>query len=1248
MNTGCLSFFTPNHLSHAKQWLLKGSQFTLVCVACLVEIIENKNEPSIRKTKTLQELLKLVSNGAVLTLLAENENVLSHLLKCLWELMENEDGKLTQHITVVEILYQLCCALKSELFVEKVVEKLASKLVSTENVKKVSPQLNLLGKLIQNIPALAGNLIRSRISVVSYLGKWTSYPDEGTRSSLFFILTHFYRYPEYCAEIPWEITDLVFRECCEVLTTATSKELQINSIALLQSLTAKINSSSMSKAITTNKVLVITCLKKAFLSTVDLVQTIAIGCLNNLVEFDESIISTDLPGFIFEVFNSKSDTLLSLGLQSVCRFLDNKQMYTKGHVVYGFDVMLSALLAATDNKNMKVLRQGFEVLRNIFEKCPQELVFISSQDVLKKCLEVITKGLSTCDDTVVLRATSCLGVVLDGRHYGCDVPYGQLRDLIELVVRRLEKVCHSSGHWNRVENKDLKSSTIAAILEVVNKSLELVIRGRSKPPSIEILLACTVESIMQELEEFFNTLLNLCDQICIPNVISNLRNLHDTSAPETFFNVLDKLLHTCSGDAKGMAKKFVSSCFIRIALETKAQHFGKMSSTSVQEAINEFLETICCLLLPNDMREYAKNLLSSSLQRVNGTAQELLQVLKQNNSQDEALKTTQGCILILFNLAYSNGDRLTPRAQLLHALSTFLVLNPTCHFDSSMVILRCLTQLYITELHRGRLDGSPLHVNAQRILAEGLLRNMESLSVLYFHDIALLEWAVVFQDLDPDPRKEIMELWFSHGCETDIKEQEMTFSRRKVDENPKILLMLVSILRTADVHAQNSLLEVIQHVLQSCNVEIVKQVLPDLKQALQKLFLNQAVEPLPNPNMESILQLLCLLVTTCVTEPLDEDCIKLVYHVVNFLTHHANSSRLCVKCLNFLNACIIQDTKHGSDKVLSFLLNHQEYNSFLEKVIHSYQNFTELESTQQSPSLAAVLLSISHLLHLQNVFGISTKNIVTIKIEAVLQLLCHSSNPLLQFAANVFWESVLKCLESSRLFHSNVVLLSEENTACGASSSEGNTTQDSRSERKLTKVHLRMILVYLQNSLLHVNMLVKLTSLRCLEALFSLEEHARDLIQDPWNMFMLRECKDFSSPTTLGCTMRLYSLFLHHKRSKSFTIELPIKDLIKAVLEQSDCEESAKANPMPDLYLSALPRFFSEVIQYNPDLMMDADKSKLKNHVKQLVESYHRSKDEKHEGRFVFLQEMLVHDEIIQGTTKNIPNSLNELLARLE
>ena len=179
-------------------------------------------------------------------------------------------------------------------------------------------------------------------------------------------------------------------------------------------------------------------------------------------------------------------------------------------------------------------------------------------------------------------------------------------------------------------------------------------------------------------------------------------------------------------------------------------------------------------------------------------------------------------------------------------------------------------------------------------------------------------------------------------------------------------------------------------------------------------------------------------------------------------------------------------------------------------------------------------------------------------------------------------------------------------------------------------------------------MLVKLTALRCLEALFSLEEHAGDLIQNPWNITMLRECKDLSSRTNLGFTMRLYSLFLHHKRVKSLTIELPVKDLIKAVLEQSDYEEYAKENASTDLlYLSALPRFFSEIIQCDADVMTGEEKSMLKDHVKQLVDNCHRNKDGERGRRFIHLQDMLVHDDLIHGKM-NMQNSLNELLAKLE
>ena len=797
---------------------------------------------------------------------------------------------------------------------------------------------------------------------------------------------------------------------------------------------------------------------------------------------------------------------------------------------------------------------------------------------------------------------------------------------------------------------DLRSSTISAILKVINKSLDLVISGRSEPPSIEALLTSTEGSLIQQLEEFFNSLLNLCDQICIPNIISKLRNFYETTIPEIFFNILNKLLQTCHGDSKEMGTKFASSCFIRIALETKAQHLGKSSSSGVQEAVNGFLATISLCLLPNDMREYAKNILSSFLQRVNGTALELLQVLKQSNSHDETLRNTQECILILFHLAYSNCDRLTPRNQLLNALSTFLVLNPTCFCESSMVFTHCLTQLYIRELHReGKcLGSSTVQVNAQRILAQGFLRNINNLSVLYLHDLSLLEWTVVFPDIDPDVRKEIIMLWFSYGGNKHTTEHEISFWKKMVNENPRTLLMLVSILSTADVHSKGAVLEVIQHVLQSCNMDVMQQALKELKLAMQKLFLNQAVQPLANENMKSIIKLLCLLVTTCSTKALDEDDIKLVYHIVNFLTHLASSSdprsELYVQCLNFLNACVVQDTNSNSDKVLVFLLNHLEYTNFLEKTIQSFQSHRELDDLKQSSVLSTVLLSIAQLLRLQNSFGIASKNVISIKIEAVLPWLSYSSSPSLQLAANIFWESVIRCLQSVNTV--DPVLVFEETT--DTSTTEESVNEIDRSRKKISKVYLRMILVYLQNALFHVNMLIKLTALRCMEALFSWQEHNDDLIQDPWNISMLREIKDLSTPTSLGITMRIYSLFLRYKRLKSLRLEIPIKDVTESVLEQTDVEVNDKVHSIPELYLSVLPKFFREIILYDSDMISKAEKLKLKDYADFLLENYQRRKnDEEHGSRFVYLQEMLVYDELIQGRM-NIQGSLNELVTILD
>lgn len=455
LDTGCLSYFTSNHDKHDEQWLQKGSQLTLVCFACFVEIIENKNEPSIRKTRIVHELLNLISTGNILNILKTNDSVIFHLLNCLWELIDLDENNASQNMTVVEIICQLCCSLKSEAFLGKVMEYLSQKITAAENIKNVSPQLDLLGKLLQKIPGLAKNVVRHRQNIITCLAKGLDSHEERIQSSLFFIITHFYRDEDCHSAIPVTTTETIFRECCEALTNATSKELQINSVALLQSLTIAENLPKSSQTLAENIQRAIISLKKAFLSKDDLVKSLAIGCLDNLVVYDESIIDSDLTGFLFEVFTTKSESLLSLGFQCVSKMVEKKRLYTKGHVIYGFETVVSALMMVCENKNSKLVKQGSSVLTKIFANCPVELSLISSNKVLLQCLDVINRGLCSSDDAVFLQACRCFSSFLERRHFACDVPYSRLMALIEPLVERLRKSCTRTGHWNHAENKGI-------------------------------------------------------------------------------------------------------------------------------------------------------------------------------------------------------------------------------------------------------------------------------------------------------------------------------------------------------------------------------------------------------------------------------------------------------------------------------------------------------------------------------------------------------------------------------------------------------------------------------------------------------------------------------------------------------------------------------------------------------------------------------------------------------------------------
>lgn len=776
-------------------------------------------------------------------------------------------------------------------------------------------------------------------------------------------------------------------------------------------------------------------------------------------------------------------------------------------------------------------------------------------------------------------------------------------------------------------------------MEVISKSLDLAIYARSQPPSLESLLAST-EDDKKEVDQFVDKLLQLCDQVCIPNVVANLRKLDGViNISEKFFEILNKLLSMCPMKSKEMSKKFVASCFIRIALDTKGQYVGKSSFSSLQQVVNSFLEIVSYNLFAPDLQQNLKLLFRSSLNNVNGTTQELLKLLEQNNSGDETLRNTQECIVILFHLAYQNGDRLVTSSQLLHALNTFLVLNPLC-YEQSGFIPRCLTQLFISELNRAayHVENSPFLSHAQQIMAEGISKYVDNLNVVYFHDLAFVEWIVKVKDINPSLRNEVLELWFNHSGGNDFDAKEMELWKELVDRFPSILLNLASIVGRCEEHAQNAVLTVVRHVLSTCNHECqeLKTITTEMKFALQQLFLNQAVEPLSDRNLESFLKLLCLLVTSRPKAPLDEEFMKLVYHVVNLLKRPHNSDRLCIECLNFLNASVVKDTKSRSDQVLAFLLRHHGYKRFLENVIDSFHEATDLESSSQNTLLAAVLVSISYLTRFQNEFNVFSEHALEIRTEAVLPLLSYTRSSLLQFAANLFWASILQSGES----FTNVSRTTEIK--------ELHLMNNSR--QKLSKLHLRMILVWLQNSLLQTNLLVQMSAVTCFEALLSFGQNGRAILQEPWNRAILREVKDSTSPDSLSpVCLQLYSLFLHHKRTEGLVLDFPVTGLLRITLEKF-WEYEAKSNPNHEKWLSACAKFFGEIIQCRPDAMTAMEMSKLRSHVELLIDSYNENEATLRQNGedVIYVQELLIHEEVIQEKRNDPLKILKELLVLLK
>uniref|UniRef100_A0A4W3HR18 Uncharacterized protein n=1 Tax=Callorhinchus milii TaxID=7868 RepID=A0A4W3HR18_CALMI len=161
------------HSRHDGRWVLRlgedagpgqtgaGQQRRQLCVACVIEILEQTAVSVVRKKHALSCFCDVLTRfpSAVLELLAIDTRVCTHFIVTLLGTLQSVEDHITLDL-VIEVLVSLVVELKSEQFVCCVFEECQNQLSQKNSMRRSLPVFTLLGKLLFSIPVLATKMIQ--------------------------------------------------------------------------------------------------------------------------------------------------------------------------------------------------------------------------------------------------------------------------------------------------------------------------------------------------------------------------------------------------------------------------------------------------------------------------------------------------------------------------------------------------------------------------------------------------------------------------------------------------------------------------------------------------------------------------------------------------------------------------------------------------------------------------------------------------------------------------------------------------------------------------------------------------------------------------------------------------------------------------------------------------------------------------------------------------------------------------------
>ncbi|XP_077940747.1 meiosis inhibitor protein 1 isoform X2 [Gasterosteus aculeatus] len=810
-------FYDKIHFRHDPKWSGRlgpaegGGQ--MLCVACVIEMIESEDISSARKSFALIGILQVLrcSPGALRELLRQDSSVSLRFTASLLGMLHTVEDQATLE-KVDQVLVQLLLELQSEVSYRFVLDEITNQLNDRLGVKDFLPTFNFLGNLVEAVPNTANSLVTQYGPLQEHLCSALLYPDEALKASVVYVWLKLFRTAGGSAaqSLPVAIRDRVCMLLLQTLANASSPNLTRNCVGLLWSLvqlpeavsvlmngkrdqtpchenqSVPTGSGQNQEQQSPDQCPLPLMLKKLLMSGDEALQVTSARCIALVLVHSQCsapFIQADVPEFLFDrVASSNSEVMLWSAYSCLLLLTEDPLFFSQCHSVYGIESLVRSLKEALQLTNMEVPKQGLLLLTEILERQPPSERLFPSASGFEAVSEAVLGGVSSSCLRVTTHAASAASALFRLNHQSRPVQYGKIVALIEAITNKFSALplhsaaAHRSSRSLKRFNPSSEASTCEGFLLQSMICFQAACRLAEECLSEPVLKENTFTAPSKHghaedsLEFLCQCLLCCCDSVWMPTVIRMCEHAPNAQILQYFYSVLSSQFTLCPSLMPAFANKLASSGFFRLPLEHKSLLCAGNRHPYLNMSCCGFLQKLIkCLLYQSDPDsdscqhdvEEVENLLLYNLPALCCRLSDWPSLLREAPGLQlcdyKGLRATQYCLVIMLQLALQQGDRLLPEQT---AFSSVMWLLHSVEAQAGSALPRCVLRsalylLAVTQDKSPTLDAAPLNCISKA------LSSCQSFPSLYIRHPALLHFIWRYPGLAEKYGPLVLELWLT-------------------------------------------------------------------------------------------------------------------------------------------------------------------------------------------------------------------------------------------------------------------------------------------------------------------------------------------------------------------------------------------------------------------------------------------------------------------------------------------------------